>query len=584
MIFRHRFAIGLVDRIYLMMKRLIQLLPLAFLAIFFFYPLMVIFARGLAPTGTLDLSAFGTIIGSSFYRETFWFTLWQAAVSTLLTVLVALPAAYVFARFTFRGKTLLHALTTIPFVLPTVVVAAAFSALIGPRGWVNELLKRLLNVDYAVIDIQSTIWIILLAHIFYNFTIVLRLVGGFWSNLDPQLEQAARVLGANRWRTFFEVTLPLLKPALLAASVLVFIFDFTSFGVILILGGPQFNTLETAIYRKTQIALDLPLATALASVQLACTFALTFSYTRLQARASVPLDLRPRSLLQRRPITRGEKTLVVSVVVGILFVLLAPLTALAAKSLVNESGFTLSNYVNLATNPRGSVLFVPPLTALGNSLVFAVATMLIALIIGLLASYSTEQSTSQIRLRPRNTCTALRLVQCRCPWLKWLEPIWLLPLGASAVTLGFGFLIGFPQLRSSWALLPLAHSLVAFPFVVRTITPALRSIRSNLREAARVMGANPWRVWREVDLPIIARALLIGGAFAFSVSMGEFGATAMISRADTPTLPYAIFRYLSQPGSANYGQAMAMSTLLMIVVSLSLIAIERFRFGDVGEF
>jgi thiamine transport system permease protein len=550
------------------MKRSLFLLPLVFLALFFFYPLIVIFARGLAPDGVIDLSAFGKIVGSPFYLETLWFTFWQATVSTLLTVLAALPAAYVFARFTFRGKTLLHALTTIPFVLPTVVVAAAFSALIGPRGWINELLRQLLHSDNAVIDVQNTIWIILLAHIFYNFTIVLRIVGGFWANLDPQIENAARVLGANRRRTFFEVTLPLLKPAVLAASLLVFIFDFTSFGVILILGGPQFNTLETAIYRKTQIALDLPLATALAIVQLACTFALTFIYTRLQARASVPLDLRPRRALQRRPITRDEKMLVFSVIFGILGVLLAPLLALATKSLVNDSGHTLSNYVNLATNPRGSVLFVPPLTALGNSLFFALATMFIALIVGLLAAYSTEQPTSQIRVHPRN------------PWLRWLEPIWLLPLGASAVTLGFGFLIGFPQWRSSWLLLPLAHSLVAFPFVVRTITPALRSIRSNLREAARVMGANPWRVWREVDLPIIARALLIGGAFAFSVSMGEFGATAMISRADTPTLPYAIFRYLSQPGSANYGQAMAMSTLLMIVVSISLIAIERFRFGD----
>ncbi|MBI5565139.1 MAG: iron ABC transporter permease [Chloroflexi bacterium] len=578
-------------------------MPLAFLAIFFFYPLIVIFARGLAPDGVIDLSSFGKIIGSPFYRDTLWFTLWQAAVSTALTVLAALPAAYVFARFTFRGKTLLHALTTIPFVLPTVVVAASFSALIGPRGWINELLKTMLKIDYAPIDIQNTIWVILLAHIFYNFTVVLRIVGGFWSNLDPQIENAARMLGANRWRTFFEVTLPLLKPAVLASSLLVFIFDFTSFGVILILGGPQFNTIETAIYRKTQIALDLPLATALASVQLACTFALMAVYTRLQSQASVPLDLRPRHALQRRPITRGEKGLVVSVVFGILFVLLAPLFALAAKSLVNESGFTLSNYVNLATNPRGSVLFVPPLTALGNSLFFGLATMLIALIIGLLAAYTSQQAASSTSLRaahdgPRSAAEWERrsnLVAERRGLLRrakmllamtpaLLEPIWLLPLGASAVTLGFGFLIGFPQLRSSWALLPLAHSLVAFPFVVRTITPALRSIRSNLREAASVMGANPWRVWREVDLPIIARALLIGGAFAFSVSMGEFGATAMISRADTPTLPYAIFRYLSQPGSANYGQAMAMSTLLMIVVSLSLIAIERFRFGDVGEF
>ena len=541
----------------------IILIPLAFLAIFFFYPLAIIMARGLAPKGVVDLSAFGKIVASPFYLETLWFTLWQATASMLLTVVLALPAAYVFARYRFRGKTLIRALTTIPFVLPTVVVAAAFSSLIGPRGWVNELLKNVLRLDYAPLDIQNTIWIILLAHIFYNFTVVLRIVGGFWANLDPQIEAAARVLGANRWRTFREVTLPLLKPALLAAALLVFIFDFTSFGVILILGGPQFNTLEVAIYRQTQITFNLPMATALALIQIVCTFALMIVYTRLQARTSVPLDLRPQQQTQKPPATRREKLFIVLVIGGMLVLLLSPLVALAAKSIVNDAGFTLDNYRYLATNPRGSVLFVPPLTALGNSLFFAAATLLIALIVGVLAAYA---SSNRGRLQ------------------RLLEPIWMLPLGASAVTLGFGFLIGFPTLRSSPLMLPLAHSLVAFPFVVRTITPALRSIRSNLREAAAVMGANPLRVWREVDLPIVGRALLIGGAFAFSVSMGEFGATAMISRADTPTLPYAIFRYLSQPGSLNYGQAMAMSTVLMIAVSLGLIAIERFRFGEVGEF
>ena len=539
------------------------LIPLAFLAIFFFYPLAIIMARGLAPDGVVDLSAFGKIVASPFYLDTLWFTLWQATVSTLLTVVLALPAAYIFARYRFRGKTLIRALTTIPFVLPTVVVAAAFSSLIGPRGWINDLLKSILQLDYAPLDIQNTIWIILLAHIFYNFTIVLRIVGGFWANLDPQIEAAARVLGANRWRTFREVTLPLLKPALLAAALLVFIFDFTSFGVILILGGPQFNTLEVAVYRQTQITFNLPLATALALIQIVCTFTLMTIYTRLQSRASLPLDLRPQQQTQKQPATRREKLLIVLIIGGMLVLLLSPLIALASKSIINDAGFTLDNYRYLATNPRGSVLFVPPLTALGNSLFFAAATMLIALIVGVLAAYASSNRSRFQRL---------------------LEPIWMLPLGASAVTLGFGFLIGFPTLRSSPLMLPLAHSLVAFPFVVRTITPALRSIQSNLREAAAVMGANPLRIWREVDLPIVGRALLIGGAFAFSVSMGEFGATAMISRADTPTLPYAIFRYLSQPGSLNYGQAMAMSTLLMIVVSLGLIAIERFRFGEVGEF
>lgn len=545
------------------MKRLLVFLPIVFLAIFFFYPLASITARGLALEGAIDLSAFGKIAGSEFYRETLWFTFWQAAVSTVLTILAAFPAAYVMAHYAFRGKSLISALTLVPFVMPTVIVAAGFMALIGPRGWLNEALKSLLNVDYAPLDIQNTIWIILLAHVFYNFAVALRLISGFWSNLDPQVTQAARVLGASRWRAFREVTLPLLRPAIFAAALLIFIFDFTSFGVILILGGPRFNTIETAIYRKTLIDFDLPLATALALVQLACTFAMIIIYTRLQNRAVVPLDLRPRQITQRQPRTRRAKALLLIVTISMLSLLLLPLLALIVRSFVVNNTLSFDNYLNLATNPRGSVLFVPPLTALGNSLLFATITTLLALLIGTVAAYAAAGKTR---------------------WSRFSEPLWALPLGASAVTLGFGFLIGFPTLRSAWIMIPLAHSLVAFPFVVRTITPALRSIRSNLHEAAQVMGADPSRVWREVDLPILGRALLIGGTFAFAVSLGEFGATAMLARADMPTLPYAIFRYLSQPGSLNYGQAMAMSTVLMLVVALSLVAIDRFRIGEIGEF
>ena len=549
---------------------LITFIPLTFLAIFFFYPLASIVGRGLAPEGMTDLSAFGKIVASPFYVETLWFTFWQATISTALTVLAAFPAAYMMARYSFRGKSLISALTLVPFVMPTVIVAAGFSALIGPRGWVNDLLRQALNVDYAPLDIQNTIWIILLAHVFYNFAVALRIISGFWANLDPQITAAARVLGATGWRAFREVTLPLLRPAILAAALLVFIFDFTSFGVVLILGGPQFNTIETAIYRKTLITFDLPTATALALVQLACTFALIVIYTRLQNHAVVPLDLRPQRVTQKQPDTRRQKATLLLVTITMLGLLLLPLLALVMRSFVVGNVFSLDNYLNLATNPRGSVLFVPPLTALGNSVLFALTTTIIALLIGTLAAYASPQ------IRQIHTRTS-RLQQ-------WLEPVWALPLGASAVTLGFGFLIGFPMLRSSWIMIPLAHSLVAFPFVVRTITPALRSIQSNLREAASVLGAGPARVWSEIDLPILGRALLIGGAFAFAVSLGEFGATAMLARAEMPTLPYAIFRYLSQPGSLNYGQAMAMSAVLMAVVAVSLAAIDRFRIGDIGEF
>jgi thiamine transport system permease protein len=112
------------------------------------------------------------------------------------------------------------------------------------------------------------------------------------------------------------------------------------------------------------------------------------------------------------------------------------------------------------------------------------------------------------------------------------------------------------------------------PAPTKNDPPALHRIRSNLHEAAPVMGADPPRVWREVDLPVLGRALLIGGAFAFAISLDEFGATAMIARAEMPTRPYAIFRTLGQPGWLNYGQAMALSARLMLVVDRLLTMIS----------
>src|SRR5690606_4394528 len=122
----------------------VLLLPVVFLAVFFFYPLVAIFGVSLTDeAGALDLSGFGEILTSTYYRETLWFTVWQAALSTALTLAAAIPAAFVFTRYTFRGKTLMMSLATLPFVLPTVVVAAAFDALLGERGVVNTVLTGL---------------------------------------------------------------------------------------------------------------------------------------------------------------------------------------------------------------------------------------------------------------------------------------------------------------------------------------------------------------------------------------------------------------------------------------------------------
>jgi thiamine transport system permease protein len=523
-------------------------LPLLYLLVFYFYPLEAILRLSLVGRDRAEPALLlGRLLSAGSLRV-IRFTFGQALLSTLLTLLLGLPGAYVFARYSFPGKRIIQALTTVPFVLPTVVVAAAFSAVLGPQS----LLSRWFGRGF---DLRYTLAAIIIAHVFYNYTVILRMVRGFWGHLDPYLEQAARTLGASPWRVFYEVTLPLLMPVIATAGLLVFIFCFTSFGVVLILGGPRFSTLEVEIYRQTINFANLPLAAALSVVQILFTLALTVTYTRLQQRISRSMDLKPEWVTQRRPQTLSEISMVVVNLALMGVLLLYPLIALITRSF--RSG--LSPYIALFQNPRHGIFYVPPLTAVGNSLRIALMVTGLALTLGLLA--------------------ATALSRRRSGWV--VDALFMLPLGTSAVTLGLGYLLSMDRppvaLRGTLALIVAAHALVALPFVVRSLLPALQSIRPSLREAAALLGAPPIRVFAEVDLPIIWRALAVAAVFAFTVSMGEFGATSMIARADLPTMPIAIYRFLSRPGAQNYGQALAMSSILMLVSVVAFAAIEWLR-------
>src|SRR6266545_3096925 len=308
----------------------IYIIPLLFLAVFFLYPLTAILRLSFGGGAGSALGGVGmaALLADPYYLQVVLFSTWQAGLSTLLTLLLGLPAAYIFARYQFRGKTLLRAIATVPFVMPTVVVAAAFTALLGPRGLLNAALQSLLQLDAPPIQLDKTLGMILLAHVFYNYTVVLRIVGGFWSTLDTRLEQAAAVLGASRARAFGEVTLPLLLPSIGAAALLIFIFSFSSFGIVLLLGGPTFATVEVEIYRQTAQFLRLDVAAALSLVQMLATLLMTLLYTRLQARGAVPLDLRARAA-NARPAHSWRPRLVVGGNIAILMTLLgAPLLAL----------------------------------------------------------------------------------------------------------------------------------------------------------------------------------------------------------------------------------------------------------------
>lgn len=511
-------------------------LPIAFLAVFFAWPVLAILGRGLVRDGSLDLSPITHVLRDPGLRQIAWFTVWQAALSTVVTLAIGIPMAGVLSRVRFRGRALLQAIVTVPFALPTVVVATAF---------------RSLGVERSVIAIIA-------AHCFFNLAVVTRVVGASWAGLDRREEEAARVLGAGPARAFARVTLPRLRPAIATAASVVFLFCFTSFGVILVLGGPRFATIETEIYRRTVQLLDLRVAAALSIVQLLVVVGALVAAGRMSGRVR-GLRLGPPD--RRAPRSTGIRLAATAAIIPGLLLVVVPSVELVRRAFAHDAnGFRRLDSVTTGFAES-------PLHAIGTSLLIAITAVAISVPLGL--------AIASVLTRGRRPGAPARIA----------EVLVVLPLGVSAVTVGFGFLIVFDtppfDLRASWWIIPIAHAVVALPFVVRATIPTLRAIDPHLREAAATLGASPARVWRAVDLPVVRQAAAVAAGFAFAISLGEFGATLFIVRPETTTVPVAIFRFLARPGAANVDQAMALSVILMtLTAGAALLADRSARHGE----
>ncbi len=532
--------------------RLAAVVVVTFFALFFVWPVAGVIVEGLGSTGVdpiIDLFA------SPAFRSVLWFSLWQAAVSTALTVAVALPGAGAVARLSFRGQRLVRAMVTIPFVLPTVVVATAFEGVFDRFGLTDGDLR-----------LHHTAWAILIAHVFFNYAVVVRVVGAHWAGLDARMEDQARVLGASKPRVFAAVTLPRLAPAIAAAAAIVFLFSFTSFGVVLILGGPARATVETEIYRYAVVRLDLATAAALAVVQLVVVIGLVALSNALERRRSSPEPVHGVGAARRCGLGLAANLAVMGLLLGL------PCTVLVERSFSTGessggSGYSLRNYAALLD--RVDLLPGTAVAALGNSLMFAAAATAVAVAVGGAAALMAAGDRSG----------PVRLVDVGST----------LPLGVSAVTVGLGILLVLDSppldIRTSIVIVPIAHAVVGVPFVVRTVVPMLRAVNPHSREAAAVLGAPPARVRREIDLRVAGRGLAVGAAFAFAVSMGEFGATSFIPRrAETLTAPLALFRLLGTPGAVLRGQAMALAVVLMALTAVVAFAVDLLGDSRKGAF
>jgi thiamine transport system permease protein len=551
-----------LDRVAAVSRRVglvaIGLVPAAVLAVFFVYPVASIVGRGLAGAHGMDWRAFTDVLGRSRFQRIAIFTVWQAAASAALSLSVGVPMAHLLYRRRFAGRRVLRALIAVPFVLPTVVVGLAFRTLLAPSGWL------------AGLHADGTVYAILAAHLFFNVAVVVRTVGAAWEHLDTRPAEAARSLGAGPLRTMITVTLPSIGPAVAAAGTMVFLFCATSFGVVLVLGGSRYSTLETEIYRQTSQVGDLRTAAVLSILQLVLVAAVLVVAGRLRRRTERRLRLRGVRETVRPLTVRDLPAIAVGLLAAV--VIVVPMAVLVARSFQTAGGWGLDNYRNLGTAGEHNVLLVSGVRALTNSIQAALLAAAISVVVGVLLCVVLAR-------RPR-AARARRAIAA-------LDGLMMLPLGVSAVTLGFGFLVALDHppvdLRSSALLVPLAQAMVVTPLVVRMVLPVLRSADDRLRPAAAVLGASPVRAWAGVDLPMMGRALVGASAFALAMALGEFGATSFVARPETITLPVMIGRLIDRPGPVNTGMALAASTLLAVVCALVVVAIDLVGTRDPGD-
>ncbi|AZG48731.1 Putative 2-aminoethylphosphonate transport system permease protein PhnU [Gordonia insulae] len=517
----------------------LRVVPAAFILILFAWPVGALVRRAVDVGSDAGI---GELLRRTNALDLLGFTLFQAAASTVLALVVAVPMVWLIARVDIPGSLLLMVIVTVPFVLPTVVVGIAFRALLdGPL---------------AFLGVGSGLWPILLAHAFLNVAVVARVVGAAWRSLDPRQAEAAYTLGAGRVRAFVGVVLPRLMPAVGGAAALVFLFCSTSFGVIVILGNGEIRTLETEIYTQAIGYFRIPEAVALSMLQLIVVVA-ALLLTRLFGDPGGAVGARPAET-RFRPHGR-QWVAVAAAVAWTVVVLVGPIAVLAVRSVRPgaDGAWTLDGYRSLSESVNG----VTPLDTLRYSLGTAALAMVIALVVGLLAAVAMHRSRGR--------------------WAAAGDVVATIPLGISAVTLGFGYLIVLAALPSEVAssplVIPCVQALIAIPVVVRIALPALTSVPARLRQAAATLGAGPLRVFLTVELPMIGRSLCAAGGFAFVMALGEFGATSFLARADTTTLPVLIGSALNRPGAENLATAMAASMLLVGVTIVAVVLVEALR-------
>lgn len=531
---------------------LLIIVLLVFFAVFLVLPVYTVAKDGLNP------SLLAEIFNNFLYREGLINSLGIALVTTFLVTLIALPPALLYDRFEFPGKNWSHLAIMAPMILPPFVGALGFQQILGYYGVLNGLLVSLGMERIDFLGGEGKFYAVCIMEALHLYPILyLNLVTAL-GNIDPAMNEAAANLGAGRWYRFRRVTLPLLKPGLLAGGSIVLVWSFTELGTPLMFGYTR--TTPVQIFNGITELESNPMPYALVAVMLIFSAGLyAVSRMALGGGASAA-QTKGVAGSAASPLYGWKKWLPTGV-----FALLTGVAVLPHIALI-FAAFSKSWYQTILPQNATLLHFENALShkvvvpSIINSLQYSILAMFFAMAAGLAISIVTTR--------------------WRCKGSRLIDLASMLPLAVPGIVIAFGYLgmtvhyrwarLIFDPINNPVWLLAAAYAIRRLPYVVRAVTAGLEQTPVDLENAARNLGAGVWRTMRKVTLPLIAANMIVGGLFAFSFSMMEVSDSLILAqKAEFYPITKAIFE-LSQILGAGPRIACAFGVWAMLFLAATL--------------
>jgi len=545
---------------------LFGLISIVFLSVFFYYPFFSILRDAISTARGITVENIMKSIVDLINLNVWKFTFLEATISTVLTLIVGLPAGYIFGKYSFPWKRFFLSFLTVPFVLPGVFVALGVITVLGSNGLISSILNLTIPESIAFG------WIgIMYAHVFYNIPLMVHWVSFSIRQSDPEIEEVARSLGSKGWHKFKRITLPTILPGILVASLLTFIFCFLSYPVVAILGGINLRTMEVNIAStyKTFPLTGKSMAASLALVQFLIMIVFVYLYMRSLKSVTEKRKIGRSQTLKKLPgIPKNSiKFFIVFYLVSLFLFDALIFIGILNKSLRDSytNVFTLNNFISVFSFIPNRFLGVEPFRAIFNSLFFALSSIYITSILAFGALLLREKFSKKTQII--------------------LDTFIFLPVAASAITLALGMVRGFNTLdifySDVWFFIIVAHSIIGFPFIMRAFSNARDRVDPDLVDTSRSLGAHRLETLLRVEIPLMLPTIIVGMIFTFSLSIGEFTATNFLWEPQATTIPVAIYRFISM---RQWGSASAMSVILALVCFVSFLIIYRLSEEETGIF